>query len=92
VVVLSWREQWISFALSELLDIAMIFHVGVSFSPLHETLLTRAFDGSNNAAATAAAGGGQPGQAGGVALGDVAAAEINAANAAQPPGQGPRQW
>lgn len=89
--MLSWREQWISFALSELLDIAMIFHVGVSFSPLHETLLTRAFDGSNNAAATAAAGTAQQG-ADGVALGDVAAAEINAANAAQPHGQGPRQW
>jgi hypothetical protein len=75
VVVFSWREQWVSFALTELLDIAMIFHVGVTFSPLHETLLTRAFDGSNAAASTAAAAE----QQGGTALADVAAAQANAA-------------
>jgi hypothetical protein len=56
VVVLSWRQQWISFTLTELLDVAMIFHVGVTFSPLYEPLLIRAFDGSNGAT-TGATGG-----------------------------------
>lgn len=46
VVVLTWKEDWVAFLLTELLDIAIIFHVGVNFSPLHETLMIRAFDGS----------------------------------------------
>jgi hypothetical protein len=92
VVVFSWREQWVSFALTELLDIALIFHVGVSFSPLHETLLTRAFDGSNNAAATTAAAA-AAGQQGGIALADVAAAQANAAGGAQQqPAHEQRLW
>lgn len=54
-----WKETWIIYALNELLDILMIFHVGVTFSPLHEGLLTRAFNNQNaqngdgNAAAAA---------------------------------------
>eukprot|EP01032_Pedospumella_encystans_P013610 gene13610-15660_t len=41
-----WEEAWIGFVLTDLLDIALIFHIGVTFSPLHEVLLIRAFDGS----------------------------------------------
>lgn len=41
-----WEESWIGFVLTDLLDIALIFHIGVTFSPLHEVLLIRAFDGS----------------------------------------------
>jgi hypothetical protein len=41
----AWKQTWILYALNEALDILMIFHVGVTFSPLHEGLLTRAFNG-----------------------------------------------
>lgn len=42
----TWKEDWIVFMLNELLDIMVFFHVGVTFSPLHDRLLTRAFDGT----------------------------------------------
>lgn len=46
MVVFSWKQDWVAFLMSELLTIGLIFHVGVTFSPLHETLMIRAFDGS----------------------------------------------
>jgi hypothetical protein len=42
----TWKEEWVTTFLTELLDLMLIFHVGVTFSPLHETLLVRAFDGT----------------------------------------------
>lgn len=33
-------------ALNEFVTIAMMFHIGVTFSPLQEHMLLRAFDGS----------------------------------------------
>ena len=41
----AWKQTWILYALNEALDILMIFDVGVTFSPLREGLLTRAFNG-----------------------------------------------
>ncbi|KAJ1437755.1 hypothetical protein B484DRAFT_428190 [Ochromonadaceae sp. CCMP2298] len=46
VVMFTWKEEWVTTFLTELLDLMLIFHVGVTFSPLHETLLVRAFDGT----------------------------------------------
>jgi len=51
----SWEENWVYTALVEFLNILFIFHVGVTFSPLHDQFLLRAFDGTANAAAAAAA-------------------------------------
>lgn len=42
----SWRESYVPFLLSELVNILMFFHVGATFSPLYESLLTRSFDGT----------------------------------------------
>jgi hypothetical protein len=48
-VVFSWAQNWVEWVLVDFLDVALIFHIGVTFSPLHEELLLRAFDGSTNA-------------------------------------------
>jgi hypothetical protein len=43
----SWENNWVVIVLNDLLVILMVFHIGVTFSPLHEPLLSRAFDGGN---------------------------------------------
>jgi hypothetical protein len=43
----SWQDNWLMTVLNDFLVILIIFHIGVTFSPLHEPLLIRAFDGSN---------------------------------------------
>ncbi len=45
----TWEQDWITFTLNELIVLLMFFHVGVTFSPLHENLLSRGFDGTYNA-------------------------------------------
>jgi hypothetical protein len=42
----TWRESWIVVAVNEILNFFLIFHIGVTFSPLREPLMLRAFDGS----------------------------------------------
>ncbi len=44
----SWKQSWIPFELTELLVLLMFFHVGVNFSPVHESKVVRAFDGTYN--------------------------------------------
>lgn len=46
VTTYSWREQWLVTLLNEATDLLFFFHLGVTFSPMYEPLLTRAFDGS----------------------------------------------
>eukprot|EP01034_Spumella_vulgaris_P036637 gene36637-45192_t len=46
ITMYTWRENWLVFLLNECLTIFMCFHVGVNFSPLYETLMTRPFDGT----------------------------------------------
>ena len=60
-MVFSWKQSWVGFALSELLEVALVFHVGVTFSPLNESLMVRAFDGSQNAGANNGVPGGDGG-------------------------------
>jgi hypothetical protein len=43
---LTWKDDWVRIALSDSLDIAMVFFIGVIFGPVPEPLLFRAFDGS----------------------------------------------
>lgn len=47
--IFTWEQDWIVFTLNELIVLLMFFHVGVNFSPVHENLITRAFDGTFNA-------------------------------------------
>ena len=47
--------------MSELLEVALVFHVGVTFSPLNESLMVRAFAGSQNAGANNGVPGGDGG-------------------------------
>ena len=47
VTTLSWQDSWLIYFLLQLSTALMIFHVGVNFSPLHESQMTRAFDGRN---------------------------------------------
>lgn len=46
VTTLSWKEDWVVTTLNELTELLFFFHIGVTFSPLYEPLLVRAFDGS----------------------------------------------
>lgn len=45
----TWKQDWITFTLNEMIVLLMFFHVGVNFSPVHENLMSRAFDGTYNA-------------------------------------------
>ena len=42
----TWKETWVITALNDFLTILMIFHIGVTFGPLQEPFLIRAFDGT----------------------------------------------
>jgi hypothetical protein len=42
----TWKEEWLPVFLNQLLTLLMFTHVGVNFSPLNETFLTRGFDGT----------------------------------------------
>ena len=42
----SWEQDWVVFTLNEMIVLLMFFHVGVNFSPIHEHLASRAFDGT----------------------------------------------
>ena len=49
VTMYSWEDDWVMTVLNDFLTILIIFHIGVTFSPLHEPLLVRAFDGTGQA-------------------------------------------
>ena len=46
VSLLSWESYWITDLLIELLDVGLILCVGITFAPISEQFLSRAFDGS----------------------------------------------
>lgn len=46
VTMYTWVDNWLLTALNDFLIILMIFHIGVTFGPLQEPLLVRAFDGT----------------------------------------------
>jgi hypothetical protein len=48
VSAFSWKDEWIAFLLVELLDIILFFHVGVTFGPLNDEMLVRAFNSARN--------------------------------------------
>lgn len=43
--VLSWKEEWVTTLLNDLLNLYVAVHIGVTFSPLETRFLTRPFDG-----------------------------------------------
>ena len=43
--MLSWKEDWVSTLLNDLLNLYVVVHIGVTFSPLETRFLTRPFDG-----------------------------------------------
>jgi hypothetical protein len=48
----TWKEDWMVVALNEMTTIGMLFFVGITFSPMQEAFLLRAFDGSINSVRT----------------------------------------
>jgi hypothetical protein len=50
VTILSWKTLWFADFLIEFIDVMIAVVIGVSFSPLSESYLSRAFDGSLDAA------------------------------------------
>jgi hypothetical protein len=46
VTMLTWKEQWVVDLLNNVIILAFYFLVGLTFSPLDVSMLTRAFDGS----------------------------------------------
>lgn len=48
MTMFTWKERWVVFSLEELLKVFMFLHIGATFSPLHESQLMRAFDGTLN--------------------------------------------
>lgn len=50
VRMFTWKESWVVFTMEELLIIFMFLNIGTTFSPMHESQLMRAFDGTLNRA------------------------------------------
>ena len=44
--ILSWRTQWIADMMIQLVDVMIAVTIGVSFPPISEQYLSRAFDGT----------------------------------------------
>ena len=46
VTMLSWKEDWVVYLLNDIVTLAFYLLVGIIFSPLDVTLLTKPFDGT----------------------------------------------
>ena len=55
--ILSWRTQWIADMMIQLVDVMIVVSIGVSFYPISEQYLSRAFDGTMDSSVRRRGGG-----------------------------------